>query len=138
MSVPASATAPATAQIRLESSEKRSVEFAFNDTHFTVTNLTESTSAERLAFQSSHFVFVCSIGELKLDVPLSHVLWVGISGPVIDAYLLVKNRNAFKLRTVSASFQGDDPNVASNWVQGAMTAAYGGALRCDSTPLSFE
>jgi sphingosine kinase len=107
MSAAAAAAATPT-QIRLES-EKQSVEFAFNDTHFTVTDLTES--------------------ELKLDVPLSHILWVGISGPAIDVYLLVKNQGSFKLRTVSASFQGDDPNAldtASNWVQSAMAAAYRG------------
>ncbi|KAH9043106.1 ATP-NAD kinase-like domain-containing protein [Lactarius pseudohatsudake] len=62
---------------------------------------------------------------LKLKVPLSHVLWVGISGPAIDVHLLVKNRGGFNLTTVSASFQGDDPNTSS-WVQSAMTAAYGG------------
>ena len=131
MSAPAPTTA-VVAQIRLESNTKKPVEFALSDTHFTVRNLTKSTSVDRLASQSSHFVFVRSIDRLKLDVPLSRVLWVGISGPVIDVHLLVKDRGPFKLKTVSASCQVDDPNAlstASNWVQNAMTAAYGGALR---------
>lgn len=101
-----SAPAPAThSRIRVESSKKQLLEFAFDDTHFTVRNLSEDL--------------------LNLKVPLSHVLWVGISGPAIDVHLLVKNSGGFKLTTVSASFQGDDPNTSS-WVQSAMTAAYGG------------
>jgi hypothetical protein len=73
-----------------------------------------------------------SVDQLKLNVPLSRVLWVGISGLVINVNLLVKNRGSFKLTTVSASFKKDDPNAlstASNWVQNAMTAAYAGAIR---------
>jgi sphingosine kinase len=96
-------------QIQLVSSKSQSVEFAFSDTHFTVRNSTED--------------------QLRLNVPLSRVLWVGISGLVINVNLLVKNRGSFKLTTVSASFKKDDPNAlstASNWVQNAMTAAYAG------------
>ncbi|KAH9079548.1 ATP-NAD kinase-like domain-containing protein [Lactarius deliciosus] len=101
-----SAPAPAThTRIRVESSKKQLLEFAFDETHFTVRNLSENL--------------------LKLKVSLSHVLWVGISGPAIDVHLLVKDRSGYKLTTVSASFQGDDPNTSS-WVQSAMTAAYGG------------
>ena len=45
-----SAPAPATyTQIRLESSKKKSIEFAFNDTHFIIRNLTEGTFVSRLA-----------------------------------------------------------------------------------------
>lgn len=94
-------------QIQLVSSKSQSVEFAFSDTHFTVRNSTED--------------------QLRLNVPLSRVLWVGISGLVIDVDLLVKNRGSSKLTTVSASVQRDDPNAlstASIWVQNAMTAAY--------------
>jgi len=104
-----SAPSPATrTQIRLQSSTRHPVEFEFNDTHFTVRNLAENQ---------------------LLNVLLSRVLWVGISGLVIDVHLLVKNRGSFKHTAVSASFQGDDPDVssnASNWVQSAMMAAYGG------------
>ena len=132
-----SASVPATAvvaQIRLESNPKQPVEFAFDDTNFTVRNLTKSTSVDPFVSQSSHLYLFCSIDQLTLEVPLSRVLWVGISGPVIDVHLLVKDQGPFKLTTVSASFKGDDPNAlstASNWVQNAMTAAYGGALRCE-------
>lgn len=101
-----SAPAPAThAQIRLESSENQPVEFAFDETHFTVRSSTEDIS-----------------------VPLSRVLWVGISGPVVDVHLLVETSGASELTTVSASFQGDDPNAlsaASSWVKSAMAAVYG-------------
>lgn len=66
----------------------------------------------------------------KVYVPSSHVIWVGISGSVVDAHVLVGKPSGLELENISGSLQGDNTepsSAAKDWVQGAMSAAYPGA-----------
>ncbi|KAH9981169.1 ATP-NAD kinase-like domain-containing protein, partial [Lactifluus volemus] len=66
-------------------------------------------------------------GKPKSHVPLSHVLWVSKSGPVIEVHVLRKTSWGLKLAILSGSFHGDDSSsAADDWVRGAMNAAYQG------------
>lgn len=70
------------------------------------------------------------IGSADVQVPLSHVLSASVSGSVVDAHILVRNRRRLDIVNVSGSFQEDDSeatSTAEDWVRGVMTAAYSGA-----------
>lgn len=78
---------------------------------------------------SSH-LYTHPAGSSHFRVPLTHVLSVDMSGSVVDAHILVRNRHHLKLVNVSGSFQGNNSEASSSakdWVQEVMTAAYSGS-----------
>jgi hypothetical protein len=77
---------------------------------------------------------------LDVQVPLSHVLSVDVSDSVVDAHVLENTHSGLKLVKLSGSFQGDNAeasSAANDWVQDAMSAAYPGALRTPTLPLTL-
>jgi hypothetical protein len=79
----------------------------------------------------SHFlIHTHTAGSPDVHVPLTHVLSVDVSGSVVDAHILVRNRQRLNLVKFSGSLQGDGSEastVAKDWAQDVMTAAYSGA-----------
>jgi len=118
--------------------KQQPVQFSFDDASLTHKDASRSTCACHTTSLSrvltdTHPTGICSPG---VHVPLSHVLSVGVSDSVVDAHVLENTYNGLKLVKLSGSFQGDDAEASSAanvWVQGAMSAAYPGALRATHT-----
>jgi hypothetical protein len=85
-----------------------------------------------ISYSDDYFVSLPHVhppGPSLIHVPLTHVLSVNVSGSVVDAHILVRNRLCLKLVHVSGSFQGDSSEASSSandWVKDVMTAAYSG------------
>jgi hypothetical protein len=78
---------------------------------------------------SPFLTYTHPIGPPSVTVPLSHVLWVGVSGSVVDVHALETTHSGLKLVQFTGSFQEDNAeasSAANDWVQGAMSAAYAG------------
>ncbi|KAF8478556.1 ATP-NAD kinase-like domain-containing protein [Russula ochroleuca] len=88
----------------------------------------------QFSFDSTSFTFRdSSKTSPDVHVPLSHVLSVDVSGSVVDAHVLVRNRGHLDVVNISGNFQEDDSEASSaakDWVQGVMTAAYSGVKEC--------
>ncbi|KAI9509619.1 ATP-NAD kinase-like domain-containing protein [Russula earlei] len=93
--------------LELTSVTKQPIRFSFNDTFFTIRDPSKNAPT--------------------VHVPLTHVVWVGITGSIVDAHVLVTTRAGRDLVKISGSFQGDDTEAnatATAWVQAVMSAAY--------------
>jgi hypothetical protein len=103
------------------------VQFSFDSTSFTFRDSSKSTCA---SFSTTFVSLLNSAASPDVHVPLSHVLSVDVSGSVVDAHVLVRNRGHLDVVNISGNFQEDDSEASSaakDWVQGVMTAAYSGA-----------
>lgn len=119
--------------------EQLPVQFSFDDTSLTHKDASRSTCTYHTASLSRVVTDTHPICSPDVQVPLSHVLSVDVSDSVVDAHVLENTRNGLNLVKLSGSFQGDNAeasSAANDWVQGAMSAAYPGALRTPRPCLS--
>ena len=80
------------------------VNFSFNDTFFTIQDPSKSACL-LLLFYVVPLIDIHAPDAPTVHVPLTHLLYVGISGSVIDVHVLVKLRSGFGVVKSSGSFQ---------------------------------
>src|SRR5712672_1505808 len=86
------------------------VNFSFNDTFFTIQDPSKSACL-LLLFYVVPLIDIHAPDAPTVHVPLTHLLYVGISGSVIDVHVLVKLRSGFGVVKSSGSFQGDNADA---------------------------
>ncbi|KAH9952580.1 ATP-NAD kinase-like domain-containing protein [Russula dissimulans] len=83
----------------------------------------------QFSFDDTSFIIRNSTNAPKVHIPLTRLLYVGISGSVIDVHVLVEFYSRLRVVKFSGSFQGDNADAsttAKDWVQDAMSVAYPG------------